>query len=359
VDEVGERTLLLRYSAIALGVLAGIEWLLGRTVSRMSASPALEGTPRDIIEGVGQVGIKLLPLAFIAASMLFFLAALDLGGQGMSTRSQQGVALAMFLSLFGTLTVAAPFVPTAVWLSASYNFLSLICLGWIVFFAFANTEIGKPAKFAIIIALSAYLGWFYYIIQQELSARWGFGGAPIFVLNIGEILALATPFAFFVAVALPGGEWRHPRRWTLPILAAILFTAANIADMAVDQGFAGVFTLWSVGFTHFLPWPIYALALAAFLYSILTCFAKYKEKARFANPNTGLGLLLLLFAGYNLQLTYQHLLAAVAFMLFAGIAQPFDSAIKVRRVEAASPGETPGLSQQSLRERESHPGVSG
>jgi hypothetical protein len=317
----------------------------------MSASPALVGTPRDIIEGVGQVGIKLLPLAFIAATIVFFLAALDLGERAMHTRSQQGVALAMFLSLFGTLTVAAPFFPTAAWLSTSYNFLSLISLGWIGFYAVVNRVIVERAKLAIIIALLAYLGWFYYIIQQELSARWGFGGAPIFVLNIGEILALATPFAFFVAVALPGVEWRHPRRWILPIIAATLFTAANIVDMAVDQGFAGVFTLWSVGFTHFLPWPIYALALAAFLFSVFTCFARNEGKSMFANPNTGLGLLLLLFAGYNLQLTYQHLLAVVAFMLFAGIARPFDASIQVSHINVQSVDETPTGIQQSFQER--------
>jgi hypothetical protein len=351
VGDVGERALLLRYSAIALGALAGIEWLLGRTVSRMSASPALVGTPRDIIEGIGQVGLKLLPLAFIAASIVFFLAALDLGERAMHTRSQQGVALAMFLSLFGTLTVAAPFFPTAAWLSTSYNFLSLISLGWIWFYVFVNPVIAKRAKLAITIALLAYFGWFYYIIQQELSARWGFGGAPIFVLNIGEILALATPFAFFVAVALPNEEWRHPRRWILPILAGTIFTAANIADMAVDQGFAGVFTLWSVGFTHFLPWPIYALALAAFLSSILTCFSRSEGKAKFANPNTGLGLLLLLFAGYNLQLTYQHLLAVVAFMLFAGIARPFRLSVENDEMEAIRPDETTSLVHQGVQER--------
>ena len=67
--EVGTHALMLRYSAIALGALGCIEWLLGRTVSRMAASPTLDGTLRAIVEAFGQVGIRLLPLAFIAATL--------------------------------------------------------------------------------------------------------------------------------------------------------------------------------------------------------------------------------------------------------------------------------------------------
>jgi hypothetical protein len=320
---VGERAWLLRYAAIALAALGSVEWLLGRTVSRMSASPALEGTPRDIIEGIGQVGIKAFPLAFIAAVILFLLATLDLGERAIRIQAQREVSLAMYLSLFGTLTIAAPFFPTTNWLSTTYNIVSFMALAWVGLYSLTRRRLDRPAKLSILIVLLAYIGWFYYILQQALAARWGWEGVPVLVLNLGEILALATPFAFFAAVALPGGQWKNVRRWVLPVVAALLFAAGNIADMVVDQGFTGVFTLWSVGFTHFLPWPIYALAFAAFIYSILTCFSQDREKAEFANPNTGLGLLLLLFAGYNLQLTYQHLLALIAMLLFAGIARPF------------------------------------
>ncbi len=318
-----ERAWLLRYAAIALAALGSIEWLLGRTVSRMAASPALEGTPRTIIETIGRVGIFLLPLAFIAAIIVLFLSALNLGETAIRKQAQQDVSLAMYLSLFGTLTVAAAFFPTTNWMSTTYNIMSLIALAWVGLYALTKRTLGRPAKVSILIVVLAYMGWFYYIVQQELAVRWGWEGVPVLVLNLGEILALAAPFAFFATVALPGGQWKHVRRWVLPIVAALLFAAGNIADMAVDQGFTGVFTLWSVGFTHFLPWPIYALAFAAFIYSILTCFSRARGKAEFANPNTGLGLLLLLFAGYNLQLTYQHLLALIAMLLFAGIARPF------------------------------------
>jgi hypothetical protein len=301
----------------------------------MSASPALDGTPRTIIETVGRIGIFLLPLAFIAAAIVFFLAALDLGEKAIRKGAQREVSLAMYLSLFGTLTIAAAFFPTTTWMTTTYYIVSLVAFLWVGAHALTRRLLDRPAKIAVLILVLAYMGWFYYIIQQGLAARWGVAGAPVLILNLGEILALATPFAFFAALALPASQWRHPRRWVLPIIAALLFSAGNIADMAVDQGFAGVFTLWSVGFTNFVPWPISALAFAAFVYCILTCFSHDSDKVEFANPNTGLGLLLLLFAGYNLQLTYQHLLALLAMLLFAGIARPFP----ITRIEEASSQE--------------------
>jgi len=243
---------------------------------------------------------------------------------------QQRVAFAMYLSLFGTLTIAAAFFPTTFWLVTSYYIISLIALVWAGIIAITNHSLHTRARVAIASTVVAYLGWFYYVLVQDVGARWGWGGAPVFALNLGEILAIASPLIFFGAIALPNGEWKHWTRWILPVVITLLFAAVNIADMAADQGFTGVFTLWSVGFTHFLPWPLYAVALAAYVYSILTCFARDGGKAAFANPNTGLGLLLLLFAGYNLQLTYQHLLAIVAILLFGGVAQPFPTANEVK-----------------------------
>jgi hypothetical protein len=93
----------------------------------------------------------------------------------------------------------------------------------------------------------------------------------------------------------------------------------------VDQGFTGVFTIWSVGFTLHLPWPIYAVSLALFAHALGTCFARppLDGISAYANPDTGMGLLLLLYAGLYLQLTYQHLLAVLAVMLLGRLARPF------------------------------------
>jgi hypothetical protein len=147
------------------------------------------------------------------------------------------------------------------------------------------------------------------------------------------VAAVFAPFAFFIGIAVPGGEWRHARRWIAPAVVFLLFAAGNIADIIANVGYTGVFAIWSVGFTLWLPWPIYGVSLAIFLYLLLTCFGKKGDAAsRLACMNRGMGLLLLLFTGYYLQLTYQHLLALLAMLLLSGIARPFDEA---RRAVAA------------------------
>jgi hypothetical protein len=118
----------------------------------------------------------------------------------------------------------------------------------------------------------------------------------------------------------------------LPVLLAATFAAANLVDMAVDQGFTGVFTTWSVGLYLFLPWPVYAAALAIFSYAVLTCFSRAAVKSPYADSNTGLGLLLLLYAGYQLQLPFQHLLALLSLLLLTRLSVPF----------AEAPSTTPG-----------------
>src|SRR4051794_30098868 len=99
--EEGEWSWLLRYAATALGVLGGIEWLFGRTISRMAASPPLEGPPRTIIELIARIGIFLLPIPFVAAALLLFLADMRLSPGSQSRHSRSTAALGMYLSIFG------------------------------------------------------------------------------------------------------------------------------------------------------------------------------------------------------------------------------------------------------------------
>ena len=83
-----ERQWLARYAAIALVIVGGLEWLLGRTISRVAAVPTLEGLPRTIIETLGSIGFFLLSVAFMLVVALLVLAYLSLisGGQQSSSR---------------------------------------------------------------------------------------------------------------------------------------------------------------------------------------------------------------------------------------------------------------------------------
>lgn len=329
--------LLLRYAALGVIAVGGLEWLLGRTVSRMAAAPTLEGTPRAIIETLGRVGLLLVSPAVLLALLLFIGSSLVAGSRFIRARDRLGLLLAIYTGVFGLIAAAHTFFPTLGWLNIAFNLLALLGTWGTALYCLSRRERGLSMRIGVLLVALGYSGWFYFVLQELLD---GVGlplfGAPLFFLNLGEIAAVAAPFAFFAAVAVPGGQWRHMRRWIIPVLAAALFSGGNIADAVFNQGFSGVFAIWSLGFNLFLPWPLYALALPAFLYSVLTCFFGRGVRSPEANPSVGLGLLLLLYAGYGLQVPYQFVLALLSLWLLAGLTAPLSRGEEAAPVEAAN-----------------------
>lgn len=377
-----ERAWLARYGVIALAVVGGLEWLLGRTVSRLGAAPTLEGAPRTIIEIAGKVGLYLISPAFLLAVALLLLASLDVGAQTSPGRYAR-LALALYLAVFGAVAVVHTFLPTEAWLNAGFNVVSAVAVWWICGdfvrrlvknkkstdmgsepgvhpaieiagygkaksayadypmlekspkgdFALGSLRFQSPGEAlpAILLVALAYSGWYVYVLNQVLSHP---GATPgeygLTALTLGELFAITAPYAFFAAIAIPGGQWRNPRRWIAPALLGLGLAAGSIADTVFNQGFTGVFTTWSVGLNLVWPWPLYALSLSLFAYSVLTCFAPDHGKAAYANNNMGLGLLLLLMAGYNLQIPYQHLLAILSMLMLAELFKPIRDVVSSR-----------------------------
>jgi hypothetical protein len=344
---VSERDWLARYAGMGLAVVGALEWFLGRTVSRMAAAPPLEGTAREIIETLGRAGIFLISPAFILAATLLFISVATFGSG--EPRRTGRVALAIFLAIFAGLAAAQSLLSALSllsaqpWLVITFNLLSGVAMWWVAL-SFAWSRQGEPAqRVAVLLIALSFSGWLYYVLQQEApNAGLGFAGAPVFVRDLGEMAAVAAAATLFWAIAVPHGQWRHWGRWIAPVVLALAFTAGNIADWVADQGFTAVFTTWSLGFYLFLPWPVYAVGIALFAYAVLTCFAKGDDKTPFANSNTGLGLLLLLYAGYQLQLPYQHLLALLSLMLLTGLARPLDKPTETIHFHGAMSPAPPG-----------------
>lgn len=313
---------LARYAAIGLAIIGGLEWLLGRTLSRLASAPTLEGTPRDIIEALGRVGFFLVSPAFILAVLLTVLAALAIALDALRHRRLPAAAFAFYLAIFVAITAAHTFLETQDWLNLAFNLLSLVTLWWLAILCFTNS--GQPCvtRLAVLLVVLAYTGSYVYVLLQltgDNSERLGM--LAVGSRDLGELLAVVSPFAFFAAI-VRNGEWRHFRRWIAPVAFALLFSAGNIADIVFNQGFTGVITTWSLGFNLVWPWPLYAVALALILYTLITCLT-----APNGNRNTGLGLLFLLLAGYTLQLPYQHLLAILSLLLLTALFQPIEESI--------------------------------
>ena len=328
---MSERSWLVRLAALALMWIGGVEWLFGRVISRMAASPALEGVGRTVIEIIGRTGLFLISTAFLLAITLYMVEVLDFGARANRRGIRPDLALAIYLALYGVLLTAHAALTAfadlgdQAWLDITFNVLSLGAIGGAGLRGVSQAVVPAPAKLGIVAIALAYGTWYYSVIVGRVAgARGGSlpgaGGA----LLLGEAAAILVPALFFTATSAADGRWRNPNSWIVPLLAAALFSAGNIADIAVDQGFTGVFTIWSVGFTLFLPWPLYAVSLALFLHALGTCFARHPaaNAPGYTSPDTGFGLLLLLYAGLYLQLTYQHLLGLLAVLLLGRLVQP-------------------------------------
>jgi hypothetical protein len=201
-------------------------------------------------------------------------------------------------------------------------------------------------RVGVVLVALAYSGWLYYVVQQDLTdVGASLLGAPLLFLNLGEIAAACAPAAFFWAIALPYGQWRHPLRWVLPTILVLVFSAGNVADALLNQGFMGVFAIWSLGMNLFLPWPVYAISGGLFVYTVLTCFTGRGRRSREANPSTGLGLLLLVFAGYALQLPFQFIMAVLSIALIPGLVR-VPSRQRLTRSKAV-PRQAESASQQA------------
>ena len=330
-----ERSWLSRYLAGGLMVFAGLEWFLGRVVSRTAAAPPLSGIGRTIVETLGRTGFFLFATAFLLATTLLLLTAWRLYELARNEHHVDDVALAAFLALFAivdvvqSLLTASSAVTSEGVLTFAFNVFSLIAVWWLTVRFLSVGRVQRMAKIAVFLPALAYSCWYYSILVGGIALG-SFDVGSTDILRIGELAAVLTPVAFFAAVALHD-EGRVSKRWIAPVLLSLALAAGNIADIATGSGYTGVFSIWSVGFTLWLPWPMYAVSIGLFLYAVLTCFARKVKTGGYGDANAGMGMLLILYAGYNLQLTYQHLLVVLAFALLTRVARPLRRTVKTER----------------------------
>ena len=315
--------LVARQAALALAALSLAEWFLFRLISRFAAAPTLEGLPRAIIEIVGQVGLFLVSPSFLLAALLLYLCALLAAAAGPERDRGLRLSLTFFIAVFVSLALAHTFLAKTVWIDVSFNIVSWLAVAWLALLFATRPAAGAMARLGVLLIVLAYSGHYIYVLEQLVEGNSnGSAGLAVAIRDLGELAALAAACALFVATSLPAGEWKRWRRWMLPLFLGVVVAAGSIADALFNQGFTAVFATWSLGFNIVWPWPLYALALALFVYAILTCFSSGPRKTPFANRNTGLGLIFLFVAGYELKVPYQHLLALLSLLLLTGLFRP-------------------------------------
>lgn len=335
---MNELNLFFRYALRLLLVAGVIEFLLGRTLSRVLGM--LNPSPvTDVINGLAGVGMRLLEPVYLLALVVLTLAA---GWPWLAGRAAgagplawprpltAGIIAFVLLSL-----VMAAALPSDIFKIAINGLGAAIVVGSAGLFALAGQA--KPTlRLAVGLLGLAYAGSYVYVLSQigrpapgAGAAADGGGDLGITAHFVGEALAFAWAFAVFWAVGpwAPRGEGRtpfRPLRLAVALLPGLFLAAAPLFETWMQ----GVLARMSIGFTLFLPSPVIALAAVAYFYALLTCWDS-QAPAQLGLPwlrDLGAGLLLLPVAGFDLLSNYQLTVAALTLLLLTGLVRPLSTA---------------------------------
>ena len=277
-----------------LTIAALIEWLIGRTLIRSAIY--MPKTPLMI--GAYQALGAIAQVAFTLTSLLALLTLLWIAWQGRRN-------IIFSLLLIGSVLLSLAFIftlPEGWWLVID----RLAILAIVTVLLGRLWRVGSDRRWQIAVTipmLAVWLGAMYQLLPA-LAQALQLPAAPAVgqtLFNAGEILAALTPIALWLV-------WRphEPKRvYALAAIPAILFSIMHLAAPAMTS----ILSIWSIGLTLYLPWPIYALSL--WLGTIVVVSALKHDQP------IGWALLLLLAAGYAPQASTQVFISIIALWMLS------------------------------------------
>lgn len=287
------------FRGLAAAALA--DWLITRTLTRsaifMPKSPPIIAVYQSLTL-VGQA-------AFTLASLLALVVVGWIMLQHLRLRREFGLPLV----LLGLLVLNLLFliIPPDGWLVVGDHLLVVAAagmMGWAAWRGPGNLK-HKMAWSAPALALLA--GELRQLNQALLETLHRPGPPPLaaVIFNLGELFAVMSPVVVWWAFR---GDGRETAGVTAYVWAALPAAALTVAH-AVAPATTAIITIWSVGLTLYLPWPLYAVSvwLAGAVVILL----------RRSAPAVGWALLLLAAGGYAPQMSHQLFLNLIALWLLA------------------------------------------
>lgn len=298
----------LRQITTALLVAALAETLLLRIVTRIGVHLPKDPALTDTFRAASFLG----SLAFNFASLLaIVLAVLVLGSivprirNSVERAAFAGLSLAMLAGLGLSLVTGAP---TA---DALFGVAVALLVGLIGLALAGERDSSPGARLALALMVAAYFSYQYYVLAHLFYRILDYGAVPplsVTILRVGEVLTVAAAVAVFIAWGLP--RWRWVGTAGLAAVGAVLF-ALILAGLSPASTMA-ILALWTTGLSLFLPFPVYLVALALYLLTLVACWRSGDAFWLAA------GLLLVLVAGYMPEATYQHLLLLLGVAFLGG-----------------------------------------
>ena len=281
-----------------LAVAALADWFFARTLSRSAIF--MPKTPAML------TGFQaMLSLGNFAANVTSLLAITTMAwiGWRLALKGQRALPIAIGTLLvfsLGALLIAPPALMTL-----AYH---LIVMAAILLIArpIVRGSHGAAQAVAVILAAAAVFASELHQAAAALSAVFNTGSSSnlgFTAFNVGEALVVASGLAF--------GWWMRPQRderwiWAVAALPAIAFGGFYLGAPSIS----GLLTIWSLGLTMFLPWPLYALSLWAVTAAMLTGLKR-------GHP-IGLAIPMLVAGGFASRLSTQLFLSLIALYLMVG-----------------------------------------
>jgi hypothetical protein len=253
-----------------------------------------------------------------------------------------------FLLLSLALTVVPTPVPLVLILAINGAAAALVVGGAARFALTARTQ---PAlRLAVGLLGLAFAGYFVFVVLDELSKLETVGqaltagtlgeiGVWAHALGEGSAVAWALVVGWALGPFAPGRTARVPLRWGRLLIALVPGVLLAVAPL-FETWMQGVLARMSIGFTLFLPPPVYALAAVAYVYALLTCWDS-RAPAQLGIPwlrEIGAALILLPVAGFDLLSNYQLTMAILVMLLLTGLVRPLSQPVPA---PAAAPQPAP------------------
>ena len=278
-----------------LAAAAVVDWLLGRTLTRTAifmpkAPPVL----------LAYQGMNVLAQLALTASALLTHVGLLWLSWWLYQRSHRRLPAA--LVILSGLNLLGLFQASSAGLALAYHLIALWALAEIALLA-ARASSGWLPSLTWALPAGALTAGKLHQLVASLPGVLPFAGKPQLALSLfslGEAFVVASALVFGLAFAR-----QSPHRWIWPVasIPALAFSLLYLAAPAM----AGVLSIWSVGLTLYLPWPLYALSLWACTAAMLASLHR--------GHSAGLAIPLLMAAGYAPQLSTHFALGLIALWL--------------------------------------------
>ncbi len=215
-----------------------------------------------------------------------------------------------FSLLVMTLVVLTTLIePPSPILSLAYSILAVFVVVSLIFH-FSMESHRLLLRLAQAFTILAIVSIFYFKLVPQLEYLMG---VPLSYARPLEVFLLGEAATLIAALMISTGYLMQSRAGAISkkaLVWASLIAGGFIIFYVTSSWLLSIIAMWTLGFTMFLPFPLYAIVMFVFVYTVAASWSRSESWI-------AMGLLLLLFAGRLAQLGYLSMLMVIGLALIS------------------------------------------